>query len=98
MKSIAKKLLSWGRIWLFFCNICISPSLSRYLVHANSRGTAIFVLTICVLASCRTALENNYSLINVDRAFLAAAFGDECVNASSHVISDVYKVGLSGLS
>ncbi|KAH7327475.1 hypothetical protein BKA65DRAFT_67969 [Rhexocercosporidium sp. MPI-PUGE-AT-0058] len=56
---------------------------------------SIFAVTICILASCRTVSESKYSLINIDREFLATAFGDDCVNASSH-IPDVYKVGLSG--
>ncbi|KAH7397911.1 hypothetical protein BKA64DRAFT_52818 [Cadophora sp. MPI-SDFR-AT-0126] len=56
---------------------------------------SIFAVTICILASCRTVSESKYSLINIDRVFLTKAFGDDCVNASSH-IPDVYKVGLSG--
>ncbi|KAL2061226.1 hypothetical protein VTL71DRAFT_7499 [Oculimacula yallundae] len=56
---------------------------------------SIFALTICILASCRSSSESKYSLINIDKAFLTTAFGENCANASN-LVPDVYKVGLSG--
>ena len=41
-------------------------------------------------------MESNYSLINADRALLAASFGADCVSAGISVIPDVYKTGLAG--
>ncbi|SPO07029.1 uncharacterized protein DNG_09723 [Cephalotrichum gorgonifer] len=42
----------------------------------------IFALAICVLASCRSPSEANYSLLNFDRPFLRKIIGDECFRAS----------------
>ncbi|KEF59380.1 uncharacterized protein A1O9_04224 [Exophiala aquamarina CBS 119918] len=68
---------------------------ARKLISYESPKHSRLVLTICALASCRTTSEN-YSLIDIDRAFLATAFGDDCVNASSYDIPDIYMAGLSG--
>lgn len=60
----------------------------------NSKG--ILAITICILTSCRSPSESNYSLLNYDRPFLGKIIGDECSDAGEGATADVYRIGLAG--
>ncbi|KAK7217368.1 hypothetical protein V2G26_005371 [Clonostachys chloroleuca] len=57
----------------------------------------IFALAICVLAGCQSPAENNYSLINWNTKMLTLIWGQECTNATSEFIPNLYKMGSSGV-
>ncbi|PKS08364.1 hypothetical protein jhhlp_005308 [Lomentospora prolificans] len=88
-----------SQVWVLVCNLGTSsrpPTTVDITPLTPNRGSVIFALTICVLASCRSTSESAYSLIKTDQVFFQKFLGDECYNASKPFVPNEYRIGLSG--
>ncbi|RBR25501.1 uncharacterized protein FIESC28_01739 [Fusarium coffeatum] len=57
----------------------------------------LIVLSICVLAGCRSTAEKNYALVQWPRSTIGLIWGEECEEATADIIPDWYKFGASGV-